>query len=169
MANTSLLNTQVSRAFMFLAMLIALLTILGAWGFEIVGGYVPCELCLGQRVPYYLGVPLLALLVILWHRLPPFVRLMLSLLGLVIFLWSIYLGVFHAGVEWKFWPGPTACTGTGADVSFSDLNSLNSAKVVPCDQPEFRFLWLSFAGYNALISLLISWLIGKSVLGQLRK
>ena len=169
MANTSLLDSQVNRAFVFFATLLAALTIIGAWGFEAIGGYVPCELCLGQRIPYYLGVPLLGLLFAFWHRLPGFLRLMLTLLSLVVFIWSVYLGVSHAGVEWKFWPGPTSCTGTGAGVSFSDLNALNDVQIVPCDQPEFRFLWLSFAGYNALISLAISWLILKSCLGQVKR
>jgi disulfide bond formation protein DsbB len=65
------------------------------------------------------------------------------------------MATYHAGVEWGFWPGPTACTGLGGDISFSDLSNLNAARVVPCDQVQFRFLGLSLAGYNALVSVAI--------------
>ena len=151
------------------AFMIGMFTILGAWAFELIGGFVPCELCLAQRMPYYIGLPILALIIILWSKIPAVIRLILTLLVAAVFLWSMYLGVFHAGVEWKFWPGPTACTGTGEGLNFSDLNNLNEAKVVPCDEPQFRFMGISFAGYNALISLLITYVLGLSAWGQIRR
>ncbi len=151
------------------AFMIGFFTILGAWGFELIGGYEPCELCLGQRIPYYVGLPLLVLIIGGWSKIPAKLRIAMTLVVAAIFLWSTYLGAFHAGVEWKFWPGPTACAGTGEGLDFSALSSINDARVVPCDDPEFRFLGLSFAGYNALISALIAAFLFWSVGGQIKR
>ena len=70
------------------------------------------------------------------------------------FAWGTH-SAYHAGVEWGFWPGPTACTGVGTGISFDQLNDINAARVVPCDVVQFRFLGISLAGYNALISAAI--------------
>ena len=164
MAHISTNNSNFANA----AFMVGFFTIAGAWGFELIGGYIPCELCLAQRIPYYLGLPILGATIVLWKKLPPFITLMLTLLVGVIFLWSIYLGAFHSGVEWKFWAGPTACSGTGQSLSFTDLSDLSDAAIVPCDEPEFRFLGISFAGYNALISSLIVLLLARSSFGQFK-
>lgn len=143
-----------------LALALAAATILGALASEVFGGLVPCELCLTQRLPYYFGIPLLlASLVVA----PGVVRFVLRLSALAVFLWGGYLGIYHAGVEWKFWAGPTACTGTGSNFGFDALANLNDARFVPCDHVQFRFLGLSLAGWNVLATLLISTLIGFSL------
>ena len=66
------------------------------------------------------------------------------------------LGTYHSGVEWGFWQGPTDCTGPVVNLgSAGDLLSrLDTVKVVRCDEVQWRFLGLSLAGYNVLISLL---------------
>jgi len=151
------------------AFTIGLFTILAALCFQYIGGYIPCELCLGQRVPYYVGLPILALVIGSWKLVPVPLRIAATLVVMAIFLWGAYLGAYHAGVEWGLWPGPTSCTGAGAGVSFGDLNNINATRVVPCDQVQWRFLGISFAGYNALISLLISALLAWSALGQFRR
>jgi len=150
------------------AFMIGFFTIVGAWGFELIGGYTPCELCYTQRIPYYIGLPVLMLTIGLWQKLPNMARLILTLLAAAIFIWSIYLGAFHAGVEWKFWPGPSSCTGNGSGLSFSDMSALNEVKIIPCDDPSFRFLGISFAGYNALISALMVLFLALSVKGQFK-
>ncbi|HHY48591.1 MAG TPA: disulfide bond formation protein B [Alphaproteobacteria bacterium] len=137
------------------AFLLGLAAILGALGSQYVGGLQPCELCLEQRLAYYWGLPILAAVLILWNRLPVMVWSVGIFLVAGIFAWGAYMGAYHAGVEWGFWPGPTACTGTGTGVSFNDLNDINAARVVPCDVVQFRFLGISLAGYNALVSLAI--------------
>jgi disulfide bond formation protein DsbB len=134
-----------------IALVIAIAAIAGAWGSQIFGGLVPCELCLEQRLPYYFGLPLLALLLLFWQRLPRLAWYGLLAAVMALFAWGLYLGIYHAGVEWRFWPGPTACTGTGLDVSFEDLSNINATRVVPCDAVQFRFLGISLAGYNALV------------------
>lgn len=144
----------------YVALVLAAATISGALASEVLGGLVPCELCLTQRLPYYVGIPLLLASLIV----PPGrARLVLRLAALAIFLWGAYLGIYHAGVEWKFWAGPTACAGTGSDFGFDALASLNDARFVPCDQVQFRFLGLSLAGWNVMATLLISAFIGFSL------
>jgi len=151
------------------AFMIGLFTILGALAFQYIGGYVPCELCYAQRTPYYIGLPVLAAVIGGWGLIPVPLRIGATLAIAGIFAWSAWLGGYHAGVEWGFWPGPNSCSGTGAGVSFDSLNDLNAARIVPCDQVQWRFLGLSFAGYNALISLLITGLLLWSAEGQFRR
>lgn len=150
------------------AFMIGLFTILGALVFEHIGGLEPCELCLGQRLPYYIGLPVLAILIGMWNVVKMPWRALITLAIAAIFVWSFYLGAYHAGVEWGFWPGPTACTGTGAGVNFDALGDINAARVVPCDQPQFRFLGISLAGYNAVISAVMTGLLIWSAIGQFR-
>lgn len=151
-----------------LAFILGFATILGAWASQLWGGLVPCELCLGERMPYYWGLPILAVILVLWNRLPLAVWYIGMLVVAAIFVWSIYLGSFHAGVEWKFWPGPTACTADSGSLDLSQLNDLNAVKVVPCDVVQWRdpVLKLSLAGYNALISLAIVVLLAVALVDQ---
>lgn len=148
------LLTDRGRLVAGLAFILGLATILGAWGSQIFGGLVPCELCLEQRLAYYWGLPVLALVLILWNRLPRTALVIGLLIAAAVFAWGTYMGSYHAGVEMKLWPGPTACTGTGVDISFSDLNNINATRVVPCDAVQWRdpVLGITLAGYNALIS-----------------
>jgi disulfide bond formation protein DsbB len=130
-------------------------TILGALFFEHVLGYAPCPLCLEQRIPYYIAIPAAAALALAGRVGAPR-GLLAAGLGLValVMLIGAGLGVYHAGVEWKWWPGPASC---GAPVaSFgpagSLLQAIEATPVVRCDEAPWRFLGLSLAGYNALIS-----------------
>jgi disulfide bond formation protein DsbB len=134
------------------------LTIAGAWFFQLVIGLKPCPMCLEQRWPYYIGIPL-ALIVALaaWRRAPRTV-VVIGLIALAaLMLWGTGMGVYHAGVEWKFWPGPTECTGT-PDFGGAGglLNRLQTINITRCDEAAWRFLGLSLAGYNAIISLALT-------------
>lgn len=150
------------------AFLLGLLTILGALGSQHLGGLTPCELCLEQRQPYYWGLPILAGVLLLWNRLPIGVWYIAMAIVTALFVWSTYMGVYHSGVEWGWWPGPTACSGVGEGLDFSALGNLNDAHVVGCDVVQFRFLGISLAGYNALISLGITALLAVSISAQAR-
>jgi disulfide bond formation protein DsbB len=77
---------------------------------------------------------------------------------LIASLANAWLGGYHAGVEWKFWPGPTDCSGPIVDFSKAGnlLEQLDKVKVIRCDEVQWRFLGLSLAGYNVLISLLMA-------------
>jgi disulfide bond formation protein DsbB len=71
---------------------------------------------------------------------------------------NVVFGSYHAGVEWKFWQGPTDCTGPVGNLGSAGnlLERLDTVKVVRCDEVQWRFLGLSLAGYNVLISLLMA-------------
>ena len=135
---------------------ISLATLLGAWFFQFVLGYPPCPLCLQQRIPYYIVIPL-ALLLALAARGGVSPRLAAAGLSVILIavLCGAALGTYHAGVEWHFWPGPTDCSGPLGDLNSggSLLDQLSSVHVVRCDQAAWRFLGISLAGYNVLISL----------------
>ena len=140
-------------------LLVAAATIAGAWFFQLVVGLQPCPMCLEQRYAYYTIIPLAALVAIFSSRGSP--RAVL-LLGLAL-LWLIALanaafGTYHAGVEWGFWQGPTDCTGPVGNLGSAGnlLERLDTVKVVRCDEVQWRFLGLSLAGYNVLISLLMA-------------
>jgi disulfide bond formation protein DsbB len=135
----------------WLVFAITLATILGAWGFEY-AGYLPCELCLKQRFAYYAAVPLSLIFAVAGQNNPKLLRYGLALLGLIM-LASCIFGIYHAGVEWKFWQGPTTCTG-GGDFK-GGLPDLTK-KAVMCDQPAIRILGLSLAGWNAIVSAVTS-------------
>ncbi|WP_375599264.1 disulfide bond formation protein B [Devosia sp. Naph2] len=150
-----------------LAFVLGLVTILAALGSQFIGGLQPCELCLEQRLPYYWGLPLLALVLILWNRLPLPVWYVAMAIVAALFAWGAYMGGFHSGVEWGFWPGPTACAGVGDDLSMDMLNDLQP--VIGCDVVQFRFLGISLAGYNALISAAIVGLLLAALVFQFRR
>lgn len=149
-----------------LAFVIGLVTIAAALASQFIGGLVPCELCLEQRWPYYYGLPLLLAVLVFWNRLPLPVWYVAMAIVTAIFVWSAYMGAFHAGVEWGFWPGPTACTGVGETMDFNALN--NMTPVIGCDVVQFRLAGISLAGFNALISLGIVALLLVSIAAQMR-
>jgi disulfide bond formation protein DsbB len=151
-----------------IAFVLGLATIAGAWGSQLIGGLVPCELCLEQRMAYYWGLPILLVVLLTWNKLPLTVWYIAMAIVAAIFVWGTYMGGYHAGVEWGFWPGPTACTGVGGPMDFNSLSNLNDAHVIGCDVVQFRFLGISLAGYNALISAGIVLLLLVSITLQWR-
>jgi disulfide bond formation protein DsbB len=135
---------------------IAAVTIAGAWYTQLVWGLQPCELCLKQRYAYYAIVPVALLLALAAGRGAPRPLLLAGLVILALAaLGNAGLGVYHSGVEWGFWQGPTECTGPVGNLGSAGslLERLDSVKIVRCDEVQFRFLGLSLAGYNVLISL----------------
>lgn len=135
---------------------VAALTIAGAWFFQLVFDIRPCPLCLEQRYAYYLAIPLAALVAFAASRGASrgLLATGLAVLALAL-LANAVLGGYHAGVEWGFWQGPTDCSGPIVDFGNTGnlLDSLNKVKVIRCDEVQWRFLGLSLAGYNVLISL----------------
>ena len=129
-----------------------------AHGFERFGGYAPCLLCLKQREVYWwaggLAIAFMALVRMpggpRWRELTDWV------LGLV-FLIGMGIAIYHAGAEWKFWPGPQACAATGRGVTAADLaaflNNTTKIRRPSCEDPAWIFAGLSMAGWNAVASL----------------
>jgi disulfide bond formation protein DsbB len=140
-------------------LVIAAATIAGAWFFQLVLDIQPCPMCLEQRYAYYFAIPFAALVAVAAGKGAPrgLVLAGLAILALVV-LGNAGFGAYHAGVEWGFWKGPTDCTGSGFDPgkAGSLLDNLDKVKVIRCDEVQFRFLGISLAGYNVLISLLMA-------------
>ena len=150
-----------ARAIALLVLLVATATIAGAWTLEAMG-YIPCELCLLGRIPYYVGVPLAALTALAAHRGGAgLARLGLGLLALT-FLAGAGIAVYHSGVEFHLWPGPTECSGALTGVLAPDdfLAQLKRIKPVRCDEPALLVFRLSLATWSALISLGLAGLAG---------
>jgi disulfide bond formation protein DsbB len=147
-------------------------TILGAWFFQYVLGYMPCPLCLEQRYAYYFGIPL-AVLVVLGDSVGASRKVLLLALFAIAagMVWNTGLSAYHAGVEWKWWPGPRDCSGPldGLGSSGGLLRDLQSIHVARCDDAAWRFLGISLAGYDALISLLLAAVAGWGVLAGLKR
>jgi disulfide bond formation protein DsbB len=131
-----------------------------ALGFEHIGGYIPCKLCLEQRWPYYAGVPLMAVAALSSRfHWPAWMTRGLLLIGALLMLYSLYIGVFHSGVEWGWWAGPTDCGVVAAPTDTGGAGVLDAIDtVVPpaCDKAALRVLGLSFAGWNAVASLALA-------------
>jgi len=142
---------------------IAAATLAGAWFFQLVLDIRPCPLCLEQRYAYYLAVPLGLLVAFAASKgaSRPVLLAGLALLALAA-LANAWLGGYHAGVEWGFWQGPTDCTGPVGNLGSAGnlLERLDTVKVIRCDEVQWRFLGLSLAGYNVLISLLMAAIAG---------
>jgi disulfide bond formation protein DsbB len=143
-----------------------------AHGFEQIGGLEPCALCLRQREVYWaaLGLGLAGAVLQRVPGKPWLVRLVCAALA-VTFLVGVGVAAYHAGVEWKWWPGPQACAAggdLGAGVGAGIDAMLGGAKVAPpaCDKAAWIFLGLSMAGWNALISLVLA---GFSIAAAVRR
>jgi disulfide bond formation protein DsbB len=143
-------------------------TLAEAWYFQFVLHYQPCHLCLIERIPYYIVIPLSLVVAIAARAGAPRLLVTTGLVALAIAtLCSAALGAYHAGIEWGFWPGPSDCTGPliNLDSAGSLLDQLNAVHVVPCDKAAWRFLGISLAGYNVLISLALAAIAGCGLLG----
>jgi len=132
--------------------------LLGAFAFQYLGGLPPCEMCVWQRWPHGAAI-LLGVgggLLVATGALPAKTARTLAWLAVIALVITGAIGVFHAGVEWKLWAGPSHCTGVGDPRSFDIV-------IVRCDEAAWRLLGISLAGYNAILSfavaaIAISWL-----------
>ena len=154
-----LARAQPATAAAIVIAIVGILTIAGFFYFQYVLGYPPCPLCLEQRYAFYVSVPLAAM--ILLRISVGFSRKVITLALLAIavaMLWNAGLGVYHSGVEWHWWQGPTDCSGAIPNFSAggSLLDQINKTRVIRCDEAAWRFLGLSLAGYNVLVSLFLA-------------
>lgn len=124
----------------------------GAYIFEAMG-YPPCTMCYWQRWPHMAAIGIGVLALIIPARI-------LGYLGALAALTTAAIGVYHTGVERKFWEGPSTCTGGGAldGLSGGDLLSLDGPRLIMCDQVSWELFTLSMASWNAIFSLLAVWL-----------
>jgi disulfide bond formation protein DsbB len=134
----------------------AIVVILTALGFEHIVGYMPCPLCLQQRYAYYFAIPALLAALVLLGSDRRIVAAVIFLAVAVAFLGNAGLGTYQAGAEWKFWDPPASCAAPATLPSF-DLKHDNFNRIpVSCGVASWRFLGLSFAGWNAVASVLLA-------------
>ena len=134
-----------------IALLVPAALLAGAWGSQLIGHLYPCEMCHWQRWPHYAA--LVAALAA--FALPGAARPLVCLAALLIAA-SGAIGVYHAGVEWHWWGGVTACTSTvaaGGGSAAARLDAVMRAPFIRCDVAQWRLLGVSLAGWNALVSL----------------
>jgi len=126
--------------------------LLGAFGFQYIGGLAPCHLCLLQRYPHGLAaaIGVLVALGVSWRPL--------ALLGALSALVTAGIGVYHTGTQLGWWQGPSSCT--GFDISKMDpgqlLDAINAAPLVRCDEITWVFLGLTMPAWNAVISVVFA-------------
>ena len=136
-----------------IALLLPLALLAGAFGSQYLGGLHPCEMCWWQRYPHMAAVVIAAFAFTApaeatrTRALTLFAAAAIALSGAI--------GVYHAGVELKIFPGFTTCTSTAAagGSTAEMLRKLTEAPLVRCDQIQWSLLGVSLAGWNAIISL----------------
>ncbi|MEM9141166.1 MAG: disulfide bond formation protein B [Pseudomonadota bacterium] len=141
-----------------LAVLGSAALLLGALGFQYLGELAPCPMCIWQRWPHVAAVVLgIAAMTVLWR-----VRRGVAAVGAVVMVASAGLGLFHAGVEQRWWQGPASCSGAdpGALSTEALLDALMEAPMVRCDEIVWDLFGLTMAGWNALISVGLALLWG---------
>lgn len=128
------------------------LLLAGAFAFQYLGGMAPCQLCLYQRWPHAAAVLIGALALAIGGRVLP-------VLGAVAALATAAIGMFHVGVEQKWWEGLASCTASSLDgVSMSDLLNpdVTVGAVIRCDAIAWQMLGISMAGWNAILSVALA-------------
>lgn len=126
-------------------------TLLAAFGFQHLGGLVPCPLCIWQRWPHAAAIVLGgAALAFGWRPA--------AAAGALAMLVGAGLGFFHAGVEQGWWRGPSTCSAApiGGLTPEQLLAQIMAAPLVRCDEIPWSLMGLSMAGWNAVLSLALA-------------
>jgi disulfide bond formation protein DsbB len=144
--------THSPRTLILLATLGSVGLLGGAFAFQYIGGLAPCQLCLYQRWPHAAAIVIgLVALFTGWRGL--------AWLGALAALATAAIGVFHVGVEQLWWEGLATCTAGSIDgISATDLldPSKDVAAVVRCDEIAWSMLGISMAGWNVILSLVLT-------------
>ncbi len=121
----------------------------GAFAFEYIGGLAPCKMCIWQRWPHGIAIVLGIAVFFYSSRL-------VALLGGLTILTGAGIAFFHAGVEQKWWEGPSSCTGSGLPLGDSLLDMSAPVNVVMCDKIPWEMFGISMAGWNGIISVVLA-------------
>lgn len=119
---------------------------IGALMFQYIGGMAPCQMCIWQRWPHVIAIVIGILIWFVPNRI-------LAALGGITVLIGAGIGFFHAGVEQKWWEGPTSCTGDGLSLTDNLLDLTAPVHVVMCDVIPWAMFGISMAGWNGIISV----------------
>ncbi|MEO1563053.1 MAG: disulfide bond formation protein B [Pseudomonadota bacterium] len=131
------------------------LLLIGAFWFQYGEGLAPCKMCIWQRYPHGAAVALGLLALFL-------PSIVVYLAGALSAATTAGIGVFHAGVEQRWWDGPASCSaGEIGDLTTEQLfDQIMSAPMVRCDEIAWELLGISMAGWNAIASgaLVLLWI-----------
>lgn len=168
-----MLNRIPTNAIPWIVLAASMATLGGAYFFQYGLGYAPCHLCLQERIPYIFAIGA-ALIAGILAREANLGFAPLIFIGLCALAFAIGAGLsgFHAGVEYKWWPGPSSCTGGGiVSNSLNDLQSeLQTGMRAPqCDKAAWTLFGISLAGFNMLISLALFVLSSLPVVRYIRE
>lgn len=148
-----------------LALIVPLAMLAGAYAFQFIGGLHPCEMCWWQRYAHMAAIPL-ALIAYATRGKTCVSALFTGLAGLAIGIGG-GIGLFHAGVEYGWWQGLTACsTSPGGGSSADILNQIMATPITRCDVAPWSLFGISMAGYNGILSGAAALLILVLLLGK---
>ena len=143
-------NEEIARS---IAFTLPLLLLIGALGSQFLGGLYPCEMCHWQRWPHYAAVLIAGASFLVPQRS---LRASLVIVAALLIGISGAIGLFHAGVEYHWWNGITACTTTvsmAGTTPAERLAAIMNAPMVRCDAAQWTLAGISLAGFNAIFSL----------------
>lgn len=149
-----------------LAVLVPAALLGGAYVSQYGFGLFPCEMCWWQRYPHFAALAL----AVLAYAVPRIrvAKALVALAALAI-AGSGLIGLFHAGVEYRWWQGLTSCSSLVHLSGGDPLDVImNKTPLVSCDQPQWTLFGVSLAGFNFLFSM-VGALIIALLLGRTRK
>ncbi len=141
-----------TRLAIWLALLAPAILLGGAYVSQYGFGLYPCEMCWWQRYPHFVALFFGAIAILVMVRSVQLAR-SLAILAAIAMAVSGLIGAFHAGVEYQWWEGFTACTSTLKPLpGESYLDAAMRAPIVRCDVAPWTMFGISLAGYNFLAS-----------------
>ena len=131
-----------------------------AYFIQYVLGHKPCNLCIIERIPYIAAIILISLIFILNRY-----QKIISSLILIFFIFGAVVSFYHFGIEQGFFSESLVCDlGNSRPLNKEELlNQLKKTEIVSCKDVTFRFLGLSLATINTIISLILSGIIIKVI------
>ena len=131
-----------------------------AYFIQYVLGHKPCNLCIIERIPYIAATILISLIFILNKY-----QKIISSLILIFFIFGAVVSFYHFGIEQGFFSESLVCDlGNSRPLNKEELlNQLKKTEIVSCKEVTFRFLGLSLATINTVISLILSCIIIKVI------
>ena len=138
----------------------SILTLSIAYFIQYVLGHKPCNLCIIERIPYIAAIILISLIFILNRY-----QKIISSLILIFFIFGAVVSFYHFGIEQGFFSESLVCDlGNSQPLNKEDLlNQLKKTEIVSCKDVTLRFLGLSLATINTVISLILSGIIIKVI------
>ena len=132
---------------------ISIIALASAYFIEYILGYKPCNLCLIERLPYFITI-LFILTALIINKLEKYILIILSLT----FAAATILSFYHFGIEQGFFNESLACISNNEinNLSKEDLINELQKEVVSCKDVQFTLLGFSLATINTIISLMLS-------------